>query len=362
VRKRTFVIAALAAICWSAAAAASADAAGTYVALGDSVAGGSNAPPGQGYVDRFFRHLQSPAGGGLDQLRNHSGTGSTESILANAGGQLAGVLADIRASSDTRVVSVEVGFADNADPRCDVAEGRGLNAPGCPFGPNFKAILGQVKAALAADPGDEQLIVATYGNPATGTAGEAARKLMLWGSDRRLDCAAGRRRLGLNDLITCIGLREGAAVADTYPGIERGGRRLISPDGLHPNGAGHAVIAQAFVAATRPTSLSALRIRPGSFGPTRSGRASSARAGATVSYSLSRADAVAFRVERRRGSRWVALGGAFTRWGEPGRNRFRFSGRVRGRTLETGRYRLVGKASGAARGSRPARSEFQITD
>ena len=359
--KRTLVIATLAAACCSGGAAASACAAGTYVALGDSVAGGFNAPPGEGYVDRFFGYLQSPAGGRLDQLHNHSGTDSTESILANTEGQLRGVLGDIGASSDTRVVSVEIGFADNADPSCDVAMGRGLNAPGCSFGPNFKTILGQVKAALAADPGHEELIVATYGNQATGTGGEAMGDRMLWGSDRRLDCARRGLRLGLNDLITCIGLREGAAVADTYPGIKRGGRRLISPDG-HPNGAGHAVIAQAFVAATRPTRLGGLRIRPGSFRSARSRRTTSAPVGATVSYSLSRADKVDFRVEQQRGSRWVALSRASTRWGEPGRNRFSFSGRLRGHSLEAGRYRLVGTASGAAQGSPPARSEFRIID
>jgi hypothetical protein len=103
-----------------------------------------------------------------------------------------------------------------------------------------------------------------------------------------------------------------------------------------------------FLAATRgPTVLPAQR----------------RRRGATVSFRLNVAASVAFRVRqrragrrdsrgrcvkrtrknrsRRRCARFVTLRGGFTRAGTAGDNGFRFMGRVRGRTLRPGRYRLA---------------------
>jgi hypothetical protein len=48
----------------------------------------------------------------------------------------------------------------------------------------------------------------------------------------------------------------------------------------------------------------------------------------------------------RRCTRYVRMRGSYSRAGSAGLNRFRFSGRLRGRKLKPGRYRLVGNAAG----------------
>ena len=110
---------------------------------------------------------------------------------------------------------------------------------------------------------------------------------------------------------------------------------------------------------------------------------SSARRGARISYRLSEPARVRFRVERalpgrragrhcakpkranrkaRRCTRWRTLRGAFAHSGRAGRNSLRFSGRLRGRRLAPGRYRLRAVAADAAgNASRPPRrAPFRI--
>jgi hypothetical protein len=95
--------------------------------------------------------------------------------------------------------------------------------------------------------------------------------------------------------------------------------------------------------------------------------------GATVSFALSAAGSVRFTVERAKGgrkvrgscvaprrgnrsarrcTRWIGVRGSFTRTGAAGANGFHFSGRVNGRALAAGGYRLVG--SGGAQSVRRA--------
>jgi hypothetical protein len=69
-----------------------------------------------------------------------------------------------------------------------------------------------------------------------------------------------------------------------------------------------------------------------------------ARAGFKVSYRLSEAARVTFRVERKRGARFRLMKGRFVKAGRAGANSFRFSGKLRGRRLSAGRYRLVARA------------------
>jgi DNA-binding beta-propeller fold protein YncE len=66
--------------------------------------------------------------------------------------------------------------------------------------------------------------------------------------------------------------------------------------------------------------------------------------GAKVSYRLNVAARVRFTVRRFRNksrTRTVAVKGSFSRAGIAGKNRFRFTGRLRGKRLPPGRYRLV---------------------
>ena len=112
-------------------------------------------------------------------------------------------------------------------------------------------------------------------------------------------------------------------------------------------------------------SMSALAFSPPAFLPLRSGPSiPSAVRGTRVFYELSEPARVAFRVERaapgrrvggrcvrptrrnahrRRCVRWVRVRGGFSHSGAAGANSFRFSGRIRGRALRRGRYRLVAR-------------------
>jgi DNA-binding beta-propeller fold protein YncE len=137
---------------------------------------------------------------------------------------------------------------------------------------------------------------------------------------------------------------------------------------------------------TKPL-LSALSLSPSRFRAAASGasivrRRLRRRVGSRVSYTLSEPAAVRFRVERalagrrvrgrcvrptrsnrraRRCTRFRTLRGGFTHLGATGPNNFRFTGRLRGRRLRLGRYRLRAVATDpAGNRSRPQRSRFRI--
>jgi hypothetical protein len=59
-------------------------------------------------------------------------------------------------------------------------------------------------------------------------------------------------------------------------------------------------------------------------------------------------------------ARLVALAGGFTRASSAGANSFGFSGRLAGRKLATGKYRLVATPSVGAKAGRAASAAFQI--
>ncbi|HEX6229006.1 MAG TPA: choice-of-anchor Q domain-containing protein [Solirubrobacterales bacterium] len=129
--------------------------------------------------------------------------------------------------------------------------------------------------------------------------------------------------------------------------------------------------------------LTSLAVSPKSFKPRKRGGAivsaakrRRAKAGSTVRYSLTAATTVSFTVQRalkgrrvggkcrkqrpgnrkkRRCTRFRALKRGFAHQGAAGRNSFRFSGRVRGKALRPGRYRLVGRAGDSVR-----RAAFRI--
>jgi Ca2+-binding RTX toxin-like protein len=223
------------------ACAAQAQAAGTYVALGDSVAAGAGANPGQGFVERLFEFLETPAGGGLDALANRA-RGGDDSGTLRTGGQLAQAIADIDGASDTRVVTILIGGNDRY-----VCSQR-WHLPSCPFAANFAATLDDLNAALARDPGSEALVAGTYYNPESGGGSslESYYDRGLLGTDLRIDCSQSGDRRGLNDLIACIGQSRQALVADVYPAFKSGGAAALIADGLHPNPVGHRVMAQEF--------------------------------------------------------------------------------------------------------------------
>ena len=112
--------------------------------------------------------------------------------------------------------------------------------------------------------------------------------------------------------------------------------------------------------------LSALKLRPSRF-HVKGVRAS--RRGTRIRYSLSEAATTRFRIERkrtvrrggRRIARFVKLRGSFSHRDRAGANSVRFRGKLRGRALKPGRYRLVAVARDAAGASSSTRrAAFRI--
>jgi lysophospholipase L1-like esterase len=240
---RTFLLLACALAVWIAAgavASSAAQAGGTYVALGDSVAA-----PSDSYVSIFFQFLRTSEGGGLDTLRNRAVSGADSTTL-RTNGQLATAIADIDLPSDTKVVTIDIGGNDRL--LCGgVSPSWHLST--CPFGANFDATLADLQGALGRDPGAEALIAMAYYNPAsgTGTTQEQDYDRGLLGTDLAIFCAPSEDpRLGLNDRISCIASSRAALVADVYPAFKLGGQALMSGDGIHPSSQGQAVIAAEF--------------------------------------------------------------------------------------------------------------------
>ncbi|MDX6649067.1 MAG: hypothetical protein QOJ97_1018 [Solirubrobacteraceae bacterium] len=119
----------------------------------------------------------------------------------------------------------------------------------------------------------------------------------------------------------------------------------------------------------RPPVLTRLAVAPFAFRSAPSGpsaRAAAARrpapVGALVSHTLSEAATVAYVVERSLPrNRWAAMTGAFARRAVRGVNRFRFTGRLSGKRLAPGRYRLLTIARDIAGNvSTVSRRQFRI--
>jgi streptogramin lyase len=129
-------------------------------------------------------------------------------------------------------------------------------------------------------------------------------------------------------------------------------------------------------------SVSSLRVSPSSFSAAPKGASITrkAKAGTTVTYSVSAAASTKFTVEsiqngRKSGNkcvkpkrgksgkkctRYVLVSGSFKHAGKHGGNKFRFSGRVGGKKLSPGKYRLVAVATVGTRKSKLKRAEFKI--
>jgi lysophospholipase L1-like esterase len=248
------------------AGTAAAKAPATYLALGDSLAWGDGAsvPTHTAYVPRLDGYFHGNAD--TTDLLNIAVRGeNTSSFIA---GQLSGAIASIADPlTDIAVVTLSVGGNDLGDllsvPPCSADP----TSPACQFAVytamvgvsnNFPVIVGSLQAALAADPGNEKIFVITYWNAfgGTGSPFEVPIDFALLGTDLTIDCAANQvdpSRVGLNDLLACIGMALGAVVVDLYPVI--GDNALIythiAVGDFHPNDDGYALIAQAHRRANR---------------------------------------------------------------------------------------------------------------
>ncbi|MCD6015847.1 MAG: hypothetical protein K0R88_1931 [Solirubrobacterales bacterium] len=200
-----------------------------YVALGDSVAA-----PSSSYVGLLFPNFQSQLG--TTQLLNRAQGGATSGSLR--GFQLATALGDINAASDTAVVTIDIGGND----RFACAD----QWDSCPFRGNFAATLDDLEGALAGDPGSEPFAVMAYYNPGVGTAQEAGYDRALLGANGVVGLSDIGTDVGLNDVIHQEAAARGLPVADPYPAFKLHGQAFMQADGIHPNSAGQAAIAQTF--------------------------------------------------------------------------------------------------------------------
>jgi hypothetical protein len=132
---------------------------------------------------------------------------------------------------------------------------------------------------------------------------------------------------------------------------------------------------------TKPV-VSALAVSPKKFKAAKKGASIAKSAGASVSYTLSEAATVAFKVERasvgrksgskcvkagkknakaKKCTRWTALKSSFTTTGTAGVNKFKFTGRLKGKQLKPGAYRLSAVPTDLAKlVGLPATAKFKI--
>jgi hypothetical protein len=187
-----------------------------------------------------------------------------------------------------------------------------------------------------------------------------------------------------NDCLTAIPsapIIAGASRPDWGPANISPGPRPLPSGG----GAGGGGGAGSGADLTKPVFQGAIAFSTSTFAAARRGASIAQRGvpvGATVSYRLSEAATVTFMVERQRAgrrvgrrcvkatranrrrprcTRYVSVRGSFVHRGKAGRNSFKFTGRLAGRKLSPGRYRLVGIAKDAAGNvSTPERTSFRI--
>ncbi len=257
----------------AAPAAAGAPDSTVYLALGDSLAWGYGAtdPLETAYVPHFYRFLQGDSHSRARELVN----------LAVGGENSTSFITGVLPPNPPRTPQLDQALAVIADPDTDVSvvtldiggnDLLELLRPGAPcstypptnecllagqaaivqFSQNYGYILTVLNKALAADPGEETLMVMTYYNPwsGTGSAYEGVVAMLMLGTDGRIDCAS-QAGWGMNDIIACVGTMFGATVVDVYPRFEGKGLELthIAEGDIHANDSGYAQIAIEFRAA-----------------------------------------------------------------------------------------------------------------
>ncbi len=214
-----------------------ASAAGTYVALGDSVAAGWGASDQatRGYVGVLGAAL------GVGTPFNFGVAAQTSTTLR--GQQLTDALAKINDPSDTTLVTIDIGANDFYVEHCQAGWDTG-----CPLRANLAATLDDLLNALANDPGKETLATMAYYNPYAGEGTQEERDwdTNLFGANGVLNATDKGADVGVNDVILQESKKRGLPMANPYPYFEIAKQAWIANDRVHPNDDGHAAIAQTF--------------------------------------------------------------------------------------------------------------------
>jgi lysophospholipase L1-like esterase len=239
-----------------------------YLALGDSLAFGVGAanPAAEGYVGLVHFELQNVreyAESGLE-LENVSEPGATSGDMLEPDGQLDQAIAKIEereaetaerddgVDTEVDIISIDVGGNDllslaTPDSPCvvDVTTEECRNSITQTLGAlqeNLATILGRLRAAAP----DAQIYVIDLYNPYSGT-----------GDERELIANVGVQQV--NGVIGAVTSDENlrAQLVPIYELFIDRGNQWIASDGIHPNDAGHRVIAEALMAALqdRPVAI-----------------------------------------------------------------------------------------------------------
>ena len=126
----------------------------------------------------------------------------------------------------------------------------------------------------------------------------------------------------------------------------------VSVTGRLDNGQTRTGVAKLTVRDRQKPVLSKAKVKPKRF---KAATKRKPKRGTNVSFTLSEAASVRLTVERcakrKRGRcvRWKAVKGGLTKPAVPGANKIRFNGRLRGKALKPGGYRLVLKPTDGAR-------------
>lgn len=231
--------------------------AGTYLALGDSLAVGVGAtrPAELGYPGLLAR--RNPA----LVLRNIAVSGETSTSFIQGGQLSAAVDAIGQADPPVALVTLDIGGNDLLRLRwmepcaSDLGVGcRELVAQTvAAFESNLRRIVETLTDALRDHAPSAHLALLAYPNSFSGTDSEweEAAELALLGDDGRLDCGATEPfARGVNDVIACVAQEHGAVVVDAYPAFEGRGLDLthIGAGDIHANDRGYEVIADEFEA------------------------------------------------------------------------------------------------------------------
>ncbi len=254
----------------------------TYIAIGDSLAFGvgASSPSSGGYVALAFDALRKSERYGERglELVNLSVPGATSEDLLLEGGQVDKALKEIAARTEdesslddnVEVISIDIGGNDllrlaRADSPC-LTE---ASAEPCLdlFGQVLSALQDNLTGALerlrAAAPAATIVVIDLY-NPYSGT-GDFREAIA--------DLGVGQ----INGVIGAVAADADLEVrpASVYQHFQGRGKQWIAPDGLHPNDAGHSVLAEALVAAVEDRSVvipeALLLIPPGPAGGSEEG-------------------------------------------------------------------------------------------
>ena len=226
-----------------------------YVALGDSLAVGvgASSPSTLGYVPLAYGSLRGSEryrDGGLDLL-NVGVAGATSADLVQAGGQLDSAIAEIINRRDTgpagdevEIISVDIGGNDLLSlvaPNSPCLESASVEPCRAAFGEVLSALQSNLALTLlrlrTAAP-DAIIVTVDLYNPYSGT-GDLREPIA--------EIGVGQANGVIGAVTADPDLRvKTASVFQLFSGR---GLQWVAPDGIHPNDNGHAVIAEALLAA-----------------------------------------------------------------------------------------------------------------